>query len=148
MDVTDYWLMAGEYSILNATVASLQFWTTDLDMITLSLAIEEVYSAFLYTTSTYTLHQQSDKILFGHFMTTLNAAFEWKLALEDEGYESSSENFNMPAPLRKMPKIHHVSSVETALVDPDLVTPHRTAQSHLRPVCRWQTYGSSNNSDT
>ena len=65
------------------------------------MPIEEVYSAFFYTASTHTLHQQSDKILFGCFVTTLNAAFEWKLALEDEGYESSSENFNMPTPLRK-----------------------------------------------
>ena len=76
MDVTDHWLMAREYLIWNAAVASLQFWTADLDTITLGTAIEEVYSVFFYTTSIYTLHQQSDKILFGHFMTTLNAAFE------------------------------------------------------------------------
>ena len=76
MDIKDYWPMAREYSIWNATVASLQFWTADHDMITLSTTIEEVYSAFFYITSTYTLCQQSDEILFGHFMTTLNAAFE------------------------------------------------------------------------
>ena len=29
-------------------------------------------------------------------MTTLNAAFETKLTLEDGGYESGSENFNIP----------------------------------------------------
>ena len=86
MDVADYWLMAREYLIWNAAVASLQFWTADLNMTTLSIAMEEVYSAFFYTTSTYTLHQQSDKILFSHFVTTLNAAFEQKLALEDKGY--------------------------------------------------------------
>ena len=63
--------------------ASLQFWTADLNTITLGTAIEEVYSAFFYITSTYTVHQQSDEILFGHFVTTLNAVFEWKLALED-----------------------------------------------------------------
>ena len=72
MDVTDYWPMAREYLIWNATIALLQFWTADLDTITLSTAIEEVYSAFFYTTSTYTLCQQSDEILFSHFMTTLN----------------------------------------------------------------------------
>ena len=76
MDITDYWPMDREYSIWNAAIASLQFWTADLDMITLSTAIEEVYSAFFYTTSTYTLHQQSDEILFGLFMTTLNITFE------------------------------------------------------------------------
>ena len=88
MDVADYWLMAREYSIWNAAIASLQFWTADLDLITLGTATEEVYSAFFHTTSTYTLHQQSDEILFNCFMTTLNEAFEWKLTLEDEGYES------------------------------------------------------------
>ena len=45
-----------------------------------------------------------------------------KLALEDEGYESSSENFNMPTQLRKTPKIHHMSSTENASFDLDSVT--------------------------
>ena len=123
--------MAREYLIWNAAIASLQFWTADLDMPTLGNAIEEVYSAFFYTASTHTLHQQSAEILFSHFMTTLNAAFEQKLALEDEGYESSSENFNIPTPLRKVSKIHHVSSIENASFDPDSVTRHSTGQSHL-----------------
>ena len=76
MNVTDYWPMAREYSIWNATIASLQFWTADLDSVTLGIATDEVYSTFFYSTSTYTLHQQPDEILFGHFVTTLNAAFE------------------------------------------------------------------------
>ena len=147
MDVADYWPMAREYSIWNASIASLQFWTADLDMIALSAAIEEVYSAFFYT-STYTLHQQSDEILFGHFATTLNVAFEQKLALEDEGNKSGSENYNIPTPLRKMPKIHHVSSIKNASFNPNLVTPCSMVQCHLRPVCGWLTYSSSNNSDT
>ena len=81
-------------------------------------------------------------------MTTLNAAFEWKLGLEDEGYESGSENFNIPTSLRKMPKIHHISSIENASFDPNLVTPHSTFQSHLRPVHRQLTYSSFDHSDT
>ena len=101
MNVTDYWPMAREYSIWNATIASLQFSTADLDLITLGIATEEAYSEFFYLTSTYTLHQQPDEMLFGHFVTTLKAAFEQGLAMEDDGYESSSENFNMPPPLRK-----------------------------------------------
>ena len=81
-------------------------------------------------------------------MTTLNAAFEWKLALEDKGYKSGSENFNMPTSLRKMPKIHHTSSIENPSFVPDPVTPCSTVQSHLRPVHRQLKYNSSNNSDT
>ena len=30
MNVTDYWPMAREYSVWNATVPALQFWTADL----------------------------------------------------------------------------------------------------------------------
>ena len=140
--------MAREYSIWNAAIASLQFWTADLYTITLGTTIEEVYSAFFYTTSTYALHQQSDEILFGCFVTTLNTAFEQKLALEDEGYESGSENFNMPPPLIKMPKIHHVSSIEHALFNPDPITPCSMVQTHFRPVYRWLTCSSSDDSDT
>ena len=42
MNVAEYWLMAREYSIWNATIASLQFWTADLDPVTLGITIEEV----------------------------------------------------------------------------------------------------------
>ena len=76
MNVTDYWPMAREYLIRNAAIASLQFWTAYLDPVNLGRATEEVYSTFFYSTATHTLHRQSDEILFGHFMTTLNAAFE------------------------------------------------------------------------
>ena len=76
MDTADYWPMAREYSIWNATIALPQFWTADVDPVTLGSATEEVYSAFFYSTSSHTLHQQSDEILFGCFMITLNTAFD------------------------------------------------------------------------
>ena len=123
MNVADYWLMPREYSIWNATIASLQFWTADLDPVTLGMATEVVYSAFFYSTSTHTLCQQSDKILFDCFVIALNAAFDPQLALADKGYESSSDSINLPTPLRKMPRIHHVSSIKHASFDPDPTTP-------------------------
>ena len=76
MDVTDYWLMVREYSIWNAAIASLQFWTADLNPVTLGSAMEEVYSAFFYSSSSHTLSQESDEILFGRFVITLNTAFD------------------------------------------------------------------------
>ena len=90
------------------------------------------------------------QILFGHFMTTLNAAFESKLALLDKGYESSSENFNISTPLRRTSKIHHISNVENASFDPDPVTPCSTGtrETHHRPVHRCLTYSSSEDDDT
>ena len=123
MNIADYWLMAREYSILNATIASLQFRTVDLDPVTLSRVTEEVNSAFFNSSSSHTLHQQSDKILFSHFMITLNATFDWQLLLADEGYESSSDTIDLPTSLRKTPRIHHVTSIEHALFDPEQVTP-------------------------
>ena len=81
MNTADYWSVAREYSVWNATAVALQFWTADLKAHVLSSAIEQVYNAFFYSTSTHLLCQQSDEILFSHFMTTLNATFEGKLAL-------------------------------------------------------------------
>ena len=82
-------------------------------------------------------------------MTTLNAAFESKLALEDEGYESGSEIFNIPTPLKWTSKIHHISSVEFASFDPDPVTPcsFSSRESYHRPVYRHLTFNSSEEDD-
>ena len=48
VDTTDYWPVAWEYSIWNANIASLQFWTEDLDPVTLGRATEYVYTTFFY----------------------------------------------------------------------------------------------------
>ena len=40
MDPVDYWPMAREYSVWNATIATLQFWTADLETHMLSSTIE------------------------------------------------------------------------------------------------------------
>ena len=112
MNITDYLPMAREYSVWNAAIAALQFCTADLEAPVLSSTIEQVYNAFFYSTSTHLLHQQSNEVLFSCFVTTLNAAFESKLALEDEGYKSGSGNFNKPTLLKRTSKIYHVSSDE------------------------------------
>ena len=128
--------------------SSLTVWTADIEAHVLSSAIEQFYNAFFYSTSTHLLCQQSDEVLFGHFMSTLNAAFKSKLALEEEGYESGSENFNIPTPLRRTSKIHHIYSVENAFFD--WVTPCSTGtrQSHCRPVWWHLTFSSSRDEDT
>ena len=148
MDVAHYWPMVREYSIRNAAIALLQFWTTDLDLVMLGSTTEEVYSACFYSSSSHTLHQQSDEILFGHFVIMLNAAFDWWLALADEGYESGSDTINLPTPLRKMLRIQHVSSIEHALFNPDPVTPQNMLQAPPRPVCRWLSFSSSDDDIT
>ena len=149
MDPVNYWLMAGEYSIWNATVAALQFWTADLTACMLSSAIEQVYNTFFYSTSTYILHQQSDEVLFSCFVTTLNTTFENKLALEDRGYDSGSKIFNIPTPLRLTSKIHHVFSEEHASFNPDPVMPCCRGIRELpcRLVCRCLTFSSSEDDD-
>ena len=134
VNVADYWPMAREYSIWNAVVAAVQFWTADLEAHVLSNTTVQVYNAFFHTTSMHLLCQQSEEVLFSHFVTTLNAVFESKLALEDEGYKSGSENFNIPPPLRHTSRILHVSSNDNISFDP--TTPHSTgtSQSHHKPV--------------
>ena len=67
MNVADYWPMVRECSIWNAAIALLQFWTADLDPVTLSGATEEVYSAF-------SIHRQvihSISNLTKYYMVTL-----------------------------------------------------------------------------
>ena len=76
MDATHYWPFPREYSIWNATVTALQFWTVDLEPHNLSDAIERVYTAFFCSNSSQQLRNISEEVLFGHFMTTLNDAFE------------------------------------------------------------------------
>ena len=110
------WLMAREYSIWNTAIASLQFWTADLDPVTLGRSTEWVYTTFFYSPSSHTLHLQSDKTLFRHFVITLNAAFDQLLSLADEGYESASDAIDQPTPLRKTLRIHYVSSMEHASI--------------------------------
>ena len=133
MNTEDYWLMAREYSIWNATIASLQFWTEDLDPVTLGRATECVYTTFFYSPMSHTLHQQSDETLFGHFVRALNAAFDQQLLLSDEGYESGSDPIDLPTPLRKTPCIHQISSMEHTSFNPILTTTCSTPQTPPRP---------------
>ena len=145
MDATDYWPMAREYSIWNATITSLQFWTADQYPVTLGRATEWVYTTFVYSPSSHTLHQQSDEILFGPFVIVLNAAVDQQLLLADEGYESGSDTIDLPTPLRKTPRIHHVSSMEDASFNPTPVTPRNTPQTPPRWVYRWLSFSSADN---
>ena len=115
--------MAQEYGIWNATIASLQFWTEDLNPITLAIASEHVYTHFFWTPTSHTLCQLSEETLFGCFVLTLNAAFTQQLSLANEGYKSGS-NEDLPTSLRQAPCIHHVSSMEHASFNPVYSTPH------------------------
>ena len=145
MDTADYWPMAWEYSIWNATIASLQFWTEDLDPVTLGIATEHVYTTFFYTSTSHTLCQQSDKTLFGCFIIALNAAFSQQLSLADEGYKSGSDTIDLPTPLWNTPHIHHISSMAHASFNPVTTTPCSTPQTPPRPVCRCLSFSSADN---
>ena len=101
METAEYWPMAWEYSIWNAAIGSLQFWTEDLDPVTLGIATECIYTTFFWTSSCHTLCQQSEETLFGCFVIALNAAFTQQLSLADEGYESGSDTVDLPTPLWK-----------------------------------------------
>ena len=144
MDTADYWLMAQEYFIWNATIASLQFGTEDLDPVTFGIAKECVCTTFFYTSTSHTLCQQFDETLFGCFIIALNAAFTQQLSLADEGYESGSDTIDLPNPLQKTPHICQVSSLEHASFNPVTTTPCSTPQTPPRPVCRCLSFSSAN----
>ena len=67
--------MVRKYSIWNAAIALLQFWTADLDPVTLGRATEEVYTAYFYSSSAHTLHQQSDEIYIHHVSSIEHVSF-------------------------------------------------------------------------
>ena len=137
--------MTWEYSIWYAAIASLQFWTEDLNPVNLGIATECVYTTFFYTSTSHTLCQQSDETLFGCFIIALNADFNQQLLLADEGYESGSDTIDLPTPLWKTPHIHHVSSMEHASFNPVTTTPHSTPQTPPRPVHRCLSFSSADN---
>ena len=143
---TDYWLLAREYSIWNAAVATLQFWPANLNL-TPSVTPLRVYTAFFCTTSTHLLCNQPEEVLFSWFMTMLNDAFERELALADEGYESGSETSNLPTPLRRTSRIHHVSSSENISFDPSTPGTTATSQSNCKPVWCHLSFSGSDNED-
>ena len=150
METAEYWPMAQEYSIWNATIASLQFWTEDLNPVTLGIATECIYTTFFWTSTSHTLCQQSEETLFGHFVIALNVAFTQQLSLADEGYKSGSDTIDSPTPLWKTPHIHHISSLEhvssnpvnTTLHSTVTITPHSTSQTPTRPVCHHLSFSS------
>ena len=153
METAEYWPMAHKYAIWNATIASLQFWAEDLDLITLGIASECFYTTFFWTPTSHTLCQLSKDVLFGCF--ALNAAFTQQLSLADEGYKSGSNTADLPTPLWKPPHIHHMSSLEHASFNPEHTTPHRTAtlmpsrcpKMPTRPVHCCLSFNSDSNQD-
>ena len=73
---------------------SLQFWTEDLNPVTLGIATECIYTTFFWTSTSHTLCQQSKETVFGCFLRVLNAAFAQQLLLADKGYESGSDTID------------------------------------------------------
>ena len=155
METAEYWPMAREYAIWNATITSLKFWAEDLDPITLVIASEGIYTTFFWTPTSHTLCQLSEDVLFGCFVIALNAAFTQQLSLADEGYESGSDTVDLPTPLRKTPHIHHMSSMEHASFNPAHTTPHSTVTithhsspwTPTRPVCCCLSFTSDSSDD-
>ena len=54
---------------------------------------------------------------------------------------------NIPTPLRRTSKIHHISSIQNASFNPGPVTLHSTRESCPRPVHRRLTYSPSDDDD-
>ena len=129
METAEYWPMAREYGIWNAAIASLQFWAEDLDPVTLGDASECIYNHFFWTPTSHTLCQLPKETLFGCFVLALNAAFTQQLSLEDEGYESGS-NEDVPTPLHVKCHTYTMCPVWNML----LSTPYTALRADQLPV--------------
>ena len=77
-------------------------------------------------------------------MQPLKANSHW----EDEGYESGSESFKIPTPLRCTPKVHHVSNDDNISFDPSTLHSIVTSQSHHKPVHHWLSFNSSEDEES
>ena len=73
LQITGWWHKNIPYGM--PAIASLQFWTEDLNPVTLGRATESIYTTFFYTSTSHILCQQSDETLFGCFVIALNEAF-------------------------------------------------------------------------
>ena len=71
----------------------------------LSNAIDQVHTTFFCGDYTQQMWSLPEETLYGHFVTTINNAFETELAQEDEDYENGSESFNIPTPLSKAQRV-------------------------------------------
>ena len=119
------------------------------------IASECIYTTFFWTPTSHTLCQLSEDVLFGCFVIALNAAFTQQLSLADEGYESGSDTVDLPTPLRKTPRIHHMSSMENASFNPACttpcsavtITPCSSPQTPTRPVCHHLSFNSDSDQD-
>ena len=118
MDTLQYWPFAWKYSMWNATVSVLQLWMIEPKPHVLSHTIDWVYTAFFCSDHAQQIQNLPEEILFSHFVTTLNDAFEIELAQEDEGYKSRSEIFYIPTPLSRAPRVYHVFTVDDFSFNP------------------------------
>ena len=91
-----------------------------------------------YSPTSHSLCQQSDETLFECFVKALNAAFDQQLSLADEGYESGSDTINLPTPLRKTPRIHHIPACN--MLHSIQFPPHHTVHHKLHPDQCADTY--------
>ena len=95
MDATHYWPFAWEYSIWNAAVAALQFWTADLEPHISQQCNKMSIHSFLPQQLCTATTKLSEEVLFSCFLTTLNDTLEIELVQEDESYESGSGSLNI-----------------------------------------------------
>ena len=136
MNVTDYWPMAREYSIWNAVVAALQFWTANLKAHVLSSTIEQVYNAFFYTTFMHLLCDHTKCSLWEETHLGRWRLWEWKWKFQ---HTHSSQTYSQTPPCIQW--WQH-------LLWP--TTPHSTgtSHSHHKPIQCQLSFSTSDDEDS
>ena len=142
--------MAQKYSILNAAIASLQFWTEDLDPITLGIASEHVYTpSFGHLWAT--CYANYLKMFFWTLCYYIKCCIYPAVILSRWGLQKWFWHFDLPTPLRKTPCIHNMPSMEHASFNPAHTTPcsttHSSPQTPTRPVHHCLSFNSDSDQD-
>ena len=104
-DPSSWMLLSTDHLLVNIPygMPQLQFYSFGQQIWTLSSATDRVYTAFFYSDSAQHLQHIEEKVLFGHFVTRLNDAFEHAFTSEDIECESGSKSMSVPTPLHQEP---------------------------------------------
>ena len=109
METAEYWLMAHEYAIWNAAIASLQILgrrpQPNFPRHSLRMHLHHLLLGHL---PAHTLCQLSEDVLYWMFVIALNGSIYPAVSLADEGYKSGSDTADLPTPLQKPLHTPHV----------------------------------------
>ena len=151
MDASQYcWPFAWKYSIWNARVSALQFWTADLEPHVLSNAIDQVYTAFFCSDAQHTeIYQKKYSLVtsWPPWMTHLNLSLHRKMKVMRVEVKTSTSQPHSAEPWESAmcPRWMIYPSIWQTLVDhlqhqSSMPSPHLTnTETTTSPTANWSS---------